>query len=125
MDQPLWQNWLNIAFIFFVARRAGVSVALQWDHLNALVRGAHALVLVACALAAVAVWLSTRLVIAALCFLAATFSVASLVELSQADPAARLGIGIQLVIGLLASAGLVMLARSNARAVARGARNHA
>ena len=114
MDQPLWQNWLNIAFIGFIARRAAVSVALQWDSLNALIRGTYIVVLVACALAAVAVWLSTRMVVATLCLLTATFSVASLVEMTQVQPAAlRLGIGIQLVAALLATLGLVKLARSN------------
>jgi hypothetical protein len=115
MDQPLWQNWLNIAFIGFVARRAAVSVALQWDSLNALTRGTYILVLAACAVAAVAVWLSTRLVIASLCFLAATFTVASIIEISQVEQALRLWIGVQLALALLAAAGLVQLARSNER----------
>ena len=119
MDQPLWQNWLNIALIGFVARHAAVSVALQWDSLNSLVRGTYIVVLVACALAAVAVWLSTRLVIGALCFLTATFSVASLVEMSQVEPTLRLWIGAQLALALLATLGLVTLAHSNQRELRR------
>jgi hypothetical protein len=122
MDQPLWQNWLNIAFIGFVARRAAVSVALHWDSLNALTRGMYLMVLIACALAGVAVWLSTRLVMASLCFVAATFSVASLVEMVQVEPALRLGIGAQLGVALLATLGLVKLARRNEREVRRGQR---
>lgn len=115
MDQPLWQNWLNIAFIGFIARRAAISVALQWDGLSGLLRGTYVVVLVACGLAAVAVWLSTRLVIAALCFVVATFSVASIIEMSLAPHALRLWIGAQLAIALLAALGLVKLARSNER----------
>ena len=124
MDQPLWQNWLNIALIGFVARRAAVSAALQWDSLNLLVRGTYVVVLVACALAAVAVWLSTRIVIGALCFLTATFTVASLIEMSQVEATLRLWIGAQLGLAWLATLALVKLARSNQREVDREPRNH-
>ena len=120
MDQPLWQNWLNIAFIGFVARRAAVSVALQWDSLNGLTRGTYIVVLVACAIAAVAVWLSTRAVVASLCLVAATFAVASIIEISQLEPALRLWIGAQLVLALLATFGLITLARRNLREVRAG-----
>jgi hypothetical protein len=120
MDQPLWQNWLNIAFIGFIARRAAISVALQWDTLNGLLRGSYVVVLAACALAAVAVWLSTRLVIASLYFLAATFGVTSLIEISLAPPALRLWIGAQLAVALLAAVGLVKLARHNQRGASGG-----
>jgi hypothetical protein len=111
MDQPLWQNWLNIALIGFVARRAAVAVAVQWEGLNAAVRAGYIAVLVACAFAAVAVWFSARWVIAALCAVAVTFTVASLVELGSVEPLTRTLILFQLVVAIAGTVALIKLAR--------------
>lgn len=97
----------------FIARRAVVSVALQWDSLNGLLRGTCVVVLVACALARVAIWLGSRLVIASLGFLVATYCVASLIEIGQAPPTLRSWNGAQLAVALPAAVGLVKLAGSN------------
>jgi hypothetical protein len=115
MDQPLWQNWLNIALIGFVARRAAMAVALQWESLNAALRAGYVVVLVACAFAAIAVWLSVRWVIGALCAVAATFTVASLMELGHVEPAVRTFILLQLAVAIAGTVALVSLARRNAR----------
>jgi hypothetical protein len=114
MDQPLWQNWLNIALIGFVARRAAVAVAIQWESLSPLLRASYIAVLGACALAAIAVWMSVRWVIGSLCSVAALFAVASLLELAQVEPAQRVWVLTQLVIALAGTAALVQLARRNA-----------
>jgi hypothetical protein len=115
MDQPLWQNWLNIALIGFVARRAAVAVALQWESLNAAIRAGYVAVLVACAFAAVAVWLSVRWVIGSLCAVAATFTVASLLELGYVEPAVRTLLLMQLAVAIAGTVALISLARHNAR----------
>jgi hypothetical protein len=110
MDQPLWQNWLNIAFIGFVARTAALAVALRWDSLQTLVLGAHLVVLAACLFAAVAVWLSTRWVVSSLCALTATFVIASLFELGAVEPAMRVAIVARIGVALAAAAALLKLA---------------
>ena len=115
MDQPLWQNWLNIALIGFVARRAAVAVALQWETLNAGIRAGYLAVLVACALAAIAVWLSVRWVIVSLCTVAATYTVTSLLELGHVEAPARTWILMQVVVAIAGTVALVNLARHNAR----------
>lgn len=115
MNQPLWQNWLNIILIGFVARRAAVAVALQWESLNGAIRAGYIAVLVACAFAAIAVWLSVRWVVGALCAVAATYTVASLLELGQVEPAVRTWILIQLVVAVGGAAALIKLARHNER----------
>ena len=115
MDQPLWQNLLNIALIGFVARRAALVVTLEWNSLHALVRSAHVAVLLACLVAAVAVWLSARWVVASLCALTAFFTCASLLELRAIEPALRSGIILQMLVALLATVVLVKLARDAAQ----------
>lgn len=115
MDQPLWQNWLNIALIGFVARRAAVAVAVQWESLNAAVRAGYVAVLVACAFAAIAVWFSVRWVVASLCAVAATFTVASLLELGQVEPSVRTLLVMQLAVAVAGTVALISLARHNAR----------
>lgn len=115
MDQPLWQNWLNIALIGFVARRAAMAVALQWDGLNTSIRTGYVAVLVACAFAAIAVWLSVRWVIGSLCAVAATYTVASLLELGHVEAPVRTWILMQLVVAIAGSVALINLARHNAR----------
>jgi|GEM_PF-4042775 hypothetical protein len=115
MDQPLWQNWLNIALIGFVARRAAMAVALQWESLNAALRAGYVVVLVACGFAAIAVWLSVRWVIASLCAVTATFTVASLLELGHVEPGVRTLIVMQLAVAIAGTIALISLARHNAR----------
>jgi hypothetical protein len=101
--------------IGFVARRAALAVAVQWESLNTAIRAGYVAVLVACAFAAVAVWFSVRWVIAALCAVAATFTVASLVELGSAEPSTRAVILMQLAVAIAGTIALVSLARHNAR----------
>jgi len=115
MDQPLWQNWLNIALIGFVARRAAVAVAVQWESLNAAIRAGYVAVLIACAFAAVAVWLSVRWVIGSLCAVAATFTVATLLELRHVEPSVRTLLVMQLAVAIAGTVALVSLARHQAR----------
>ena len=115
MDQPLWQNWLNIALIGFVARRAAVAVAVQWESLNAAIRAGYVAVLIACAFAAVAVWLSVRWVIGSLCAVAATFTVATLLELGHVEPSVRTLLVMQLAVAIAGTVALVSLARHQAR----------
>lgn len=115
MDQPLWQNWLNIALIGFVARRAAMAVALQWESLNGALRAGYVIVLIACAFAAVAVWMSTRWVIGSLCAVAATFTIASLLELGYVDPGVRALILMQLAVAIAGTIALISLARHTAR----------
>lgn len=82
-------------------------------------------VLVACLLAVVAVWLSTWRGITALCFLAATFGVASLVELRQVDPSLRVWIGLQLGMDLLVTVGLGRARTQQWRDSSAKSRSHA
>ena len=115
MDQPLWQNWLNIVLIGFVARRAAMAGALQWESLSAVIRAGYVAVLIACAFAAIAVWLSVRLVIASLCAVAATFTVATLLELGHVEPNVRTMLLLQLAVAIAGTIALINLARHNAR----------
>lgn len=114
MDQPLWQNWLNIALIGFVARRAAVVLAMHWESSSALIRVGYIAVLAACAFGAIAVWMSMRWVITALCSIAAFFTIASLLELAQGEPGMRAWLLMQLCVALAGTAALVQLARHNA-----------
>ena len=116
MDQPLWQNWLNVALIAFVARRAAVTLALQWDQASHGLQVLHGVVLAVCVFAAVAVWLSARWVITALATMVCVFTLASLVELASADAALRVGIVAQVVLAITAAAALIGLARRAVRA---------
>ncbi|MET0390386.1 MAG: hypothetical protein ABW321_30720 [Polyangiales bacterium] len=112
MDQPLWQIWLNIALIGFVARRAAVGVALHWDQIDHALRAGYIALLAVCALAGVAVWLRARWVVATLGLVALTFTGTTLLELSEATPPAQPSAWIvtQLALALACAVALMRLA---------------
>jgi hypothetical protein len=113
MDQPLWQNWLNITMIGLIARRAAVGLGLYWDKLEPVLRDVYIGLLAMCALAGIAVWLSSRWVIAALSLLACAFAVSTIAEFSIGTGVATQPAWLiaQLVFVLVGTGGLIMLAR--------------
>jgi len=111
VDQPLWQIWLNITWIAFVARRAAVGIGLHWNHLGGPLRFAYGAVLGVCALAAVAVWLPARWVVTGLVAVAAAFTVTTFIEISPGSATLPVSWGVvQWLIGVAAGAILVRLA---------------
>ena len=111
MNQPLWQNLLNITLIGFVAQRAALGVGLYGGGANGPVWGTCVALLIVCAFAGIAVWLSTRWVIAALLSLALAFTLTVTVELAvggTANPPWLIG---QLLVAWAGTAALVVLAR--------------
>jgi hypothetical protein len=107
MDQPLWQIFLNMAFVAFVARRAGIALALGDGGVMAVVDVVQC---AACLFAAIAIWLRRAWVIAALLFLGFVFVAGTAIELTHASRANAAWLGIQLVFGVLASVVLSVLA---------------
>jgi hypothetical protein len=107
MDQPLWQNFLNMAFVAFVARRAGVGLALGDGGAMAVVDVVQC---AACLFAAIAIWLRRAWVMAALLFLGFAFVAGTAIELTHESGANAAWLGMQLVFGVLASVALSVLA---------------
>jgi len=110
MYQPLWQIWLNVVFIAFVARRAAVGVGLHWDDLGTLLRTSHISVLVVCAWAAIAVWLRAKWVIASLVLVAAAFTFSTAIELSRGPVLPAASMVAQVVLAWIGCGFLIRLA---------------
>jgi lysylphosphatidylglycerol synthetase-like protein (DUF2156 family) len=112
VDQPLWQNWLNIALIGFVARRAALGIGLHWPDLTTWSRASYLILLAVCVCAGGAIWLRARWVIAALLAVAAAFTLTTFTELALAmgDTQPRGWIISQWLAALAATVLLVRLA---------------
>lgn len=78
MEQPLWQNLLNIAFIGWVVRRAAVVLAFGSE--PQLLVGMYVALCIAGLIAGVLIWFRPRWVAAGLILLTVTFVATSLAE---------------------------------------------
>jgi hypothetical protein len=111
VDQPLWQIWLNVAWIAFVARRAAVGIGLHWNTLGGPLRFGYWAVLAVCALAGIAVWLPARWVVAGLAAVATAFTLVTLMEITTHLSTLPMSVGImQWLVGIAAGAVLVRMA---------------
>ena len=88
MDQPLWQNYLNLGLLAFVARRAALGLALAGSVLPPDLTIVYACVLGSCVLAGVGVWLKRGWVITSIVTIAIAFGIQTAIELVRAGPAA-------------------------------------
>jgi hypothetical protein len=88
MDQPLWQNYLNLGLIAFVARRAGVGVALSGAGLPLGLKSIYVGVLGVCVLAGIGIWLKRRWVMTAIAAVAFALGIQTAAELALGTQAA-------------------------------------
>jgi hypothetical protein len=107
MDQPLWQTFLNIAFIAFVARKSGIALALGESGLLAVVDVVEGVV---CVFAAFAIWMRRAWVMASLISLGVVFVVDSAIELAHAPRADAAWLAMQMLFGVFATVVLSTLA---------------
>jgi hypothetical protein len=111
MDQPLWQNYLNLGLIAFVARRAGVGLALSGAVVPLGLKSVYVSVLGVCILAGVGIWLKRRWVMTSIAAVALGFGVQTAAELALgAQLAAAWWLAMQLIAAWLWSALALFLA---------------
>lgn len=82
LDQPLWQNYLNLGLIAFIARRAGLGLALSGTMLPAGIKSVYVGVLAACLFAGIGIWLKRGWVLASLALVAFAYSTQTIMELA-------------------------------------------
>ena len=115
MDQPLWQNYLNIGLLAFVAHRAALGLALTGTTLPQDLTILYACVLGSCVLAGIGVWLQRGWVIASIVTVAITFGIQTGIELLLGQPPATAWLLVmQLVAAWIWSALAVVLAMRSA-----------
>jgi hypothetical protein len=109
MEQPLWKFTLNLALIGFVARRAAVGLALNGAGAHSAWSGVYVALAAACAFAAIAIWKSSRWVMAGLIVLVLAFGVTTSAELAAGSGPAVWLIA-QLLVAVIGAAILLVLA---------------
>jgi hypothetical protein len=111
MDQPLWQNYLNLGLIAFVARRAGVGIALSGAVLPLWLTSVYVGVLGVCVLAGIGIWLKRRWVMTSIAAIALAFGIQTAAELALGmQVATAWWLAVQLIAAWLWSALALFLA---------------
>jgi len=113
MDQPLWQNYLNLGLIAFVARRAGIGWSALATDAPSVLEGVYVGVLVVCVLAGIGVWLRRAWVMASISILALAFGIQTTAELISESRFAAWWLVTQWVFAWLVS-GLALFLASRA-----------